>query len=150
MKLMWTGDYDPRALDVWSCAIVCITLFFHGIPWRIAKPEDPDYAKFLAGWHKFLLRNPKGKITKRESPSCGRAFAALPHTGVMRLILKMLHPDPDMRVSIQAALQDRAMRGVVCCSPDVDDQEAEPDAMDDGDIHTEIKRKHNHLPPNTS
>ncbi|KAH8701815.1 kinase-like domain-containing protein [Talaromyces proteolyticus] len=147
------GDYDPRSLDVWSCAIVCITLFFHGIPWQAAKPEDPGYSKFLAGWHKFLLRNPRGKVTKTEYPSCGEAFEALPSSRLRRIILKMLHPDPDMRITIDEVLRHQWIKNIECCSPETS-HVANPNApMDSSDsVSTQDARKkvakiHHHLPP---
>ncbi|KAJ2333290.1 hypothetical protein GGI00_002399, partial [Coemansia sp. RSA 2681] len=45
---MFTGkSYDGRKTDVWSAAIVYYTMVYNGIPWRAAKEEDPNYARFL-------------------------------------------------------------------------------------------------------
>jgi serine/threonine protein kinase len=146
-------DYDPRSLDVWSCAIVCLALFFRGTPWQAAKPEDANYSKFLAGWHKFLLRKPDGIITETEYPSCGRIFSALPKRSLKRLILQMLHPDPGRRIAIRDILEDRWMKTVECCcseSMKVDETDMSIDAADkhSGKLaRIKLQRMHNHIPP---
>ncbi|OKL63948.1 hypothetical protein UA08_00676 [Talaromyces atroroseus] len=147
------GDYDPRALDVWSCAIVCFTLFVRGSPWKAAKPEDPHYSKFLAGWHKFLLRNPDGVISDEESPFCGRIFTTFPKKGMNQLILKMLHPDPEVRISIEEALNDRCIKTIDCCSPDID-HETDTDTIFNAvykdslrAARKKMQKMHRHLPP---
>ncbi|KUL92157.1 hypothetical protein ZTR_02523 [Talaromyces verruculosus] len=152
------GDYDPRALDVWSCAIVCFTLFVRGSPWKAAKPEDPHYKKFLSGWHKFLLRNPDGIITETESPTCGRIFTTFPKKGLNHLILKMLHPDPEIRISIEDALNDRCIQTIDCCSPDIEHEAPQPivqqtrmqsvyDVVTKDSLRMARKKAHRHLPP---
>jgi serine/threonine protein kinase len=158
LKLINIGDYDPRALDVWSCAIVCFTLFVRGSPWKAAKPEDPHYRKFLAGWHKFLLRNPDGVITETESPTCGRIFTTFPKKGLNHLILKMLHPDPEIRISIEDALNDRCIQTIDCCSPDIEQEvpqqivqetrmETVFDVVNKDSLRMARKKAHRHLPP---
>lgn len=63
----------------------------------------------------------------------------------------MLHPDPEMRISIEDALEDRSMRGVECCSSDVD-QVTESDTTLDGsgEVESVMQTRHNHLPPEKS
>ncbi|KAE8553538.1 hypothetical protein TMatcc_007020 [Talaromyces marneffei ATCC 18224] len=152
------GDYDPRALDVWSCGIVCFTLFVCGSPWKAAKPEDPHYSKFLAGWHKFLLRSPDGKITETEAPTCGRIFTTFPKKGLNQLVLKMLHPDPEIRISIEDALNDRCIQTIDCCSPDIEHKAPQKivektgmqsvfDVVNNDSLRMARKKAHRHLPP---
>ena len=137
---------------------MCFTLFVRGSPWKAAKPEDPHYKKFLSGWHKFLLRNPDGIITETESPTCGRIFTTFPKRGLNLLILKMLHPDPEIRISIEDALKDRCIQTIDCCSPDVEQEVSQKIAQDTGmqsvfDVVNEDslrmarKKAHRHLPP---
>jgi hypothetical protein len=69
-----------------------------------------------------------------------------------RLILKMLHPDQEMRISIEDALEDRSMRRIVCCSPDVG-QVTETDTMLDGSVEVDavgVGKMHNHISPEKS
>ncbi|EED17604.1 serine/threonine protein kinase, putative [Talaromyces stipitatus ATCC 10500] len=157
-EVLAESDYDPRALDVWSCAIVCFTLFVRGSPWKAAKPEDPHYRKFLAGWHKFLLRNPNGVITETESPTCGRIFTTFPKKGLNQLVLKMLHPDPETRISIEEALNDKCIQTIDCCSPDIEHETTQQinqgtrmdtvfDVINKDSLRMARKKAHRHLPP---
>jgi protein-serine/threonine kinase len=148
------GDYDPRPLDIWSCAIVCLALFFGGTPWQAAKAEDVSYAHFMAGWDQFMLKKPDGIITETEYPSCGRVFSALPKAALRRLILKMLHPDPERRITIQDALSDRWVKRIECCCSDVKDVNKTIDSIDAADKGSAkvagqmiLHKVHNHLPP---
>lgn len=115
------GDYDPRPLDVWSSAIVCLALCFRGMPWQSAKPDDPNYAKFIASWDAFFKKNPDGCITETEYPSCGKLFSALHKEALRRLLLRMLHPNPEKRATMQEVLADRWMKVVECCCPEPGD-----------------------------
>ncbi|KAL1980234.1 hypothetical protein VTN96DRAFT_4439 [Rasamsonia emersonii] len=148
-----TGDYDPRPLDVWSCAIVCLALFFRGTPWQAARLTDVNYAKFIAGWDNFLLKKPDGIVTETEYPSCGRIFSALPKAALKRLVLRMLHPDPERRITIHDALRDRWVSRIECCCPDPKDT-VKPvnsiDAAKGSGKHAgqmKVQKVHNHLPP---
>lgn len=129
MLLSWTSlgansyadEYDPRPLDVWSCAIVCLALCFRGTPWEVAESKDPNFARFLKGWRIFIERKPDGIVTNMEYPSCGRIFSALHKESLRRLLLQMLNPDPDRRISIHEALNDRWIKTIDCCCPDLND-----------------------------
>lgn len=137
---------------------MCFTLFVKGSPWKAAKPEDPHYRKFLAGWHKFLLRNSDGVITEIESPACGRIFTTFPKSGLNKLILKMLHPDPEIRISIVDALNDPCIKTIDCCSPD-SELETAPlakqenrigtifDVVNKSNLRVTRQKMHRHLPP---
>lgn len=137
---------------------MCFTLFVRGSPWKAAKPEDPHYKKFLSGWHKFLLRNPDGIITETESPTCGRIFTTFPKRGLNHLILKMLHPDPEIRISIEDALNDRCIQTIDCCSPDIEQEAPQKiaqdarmqsvfDVVNEDSLRMARKKAHRHLPP---
>ncbi|KZF22982.1 kinase-like protein [Xylona heveae TC161] len=115
------GDYDPRALDVWSCAIVFLTMNYSGSPWRAAKTTEPYYQKFLSGWEAWLKTHPEGIITDDPNgghPKCGPVFLNLPSPAIRRLLLRMMHPDPEKRISIHDALSDRWVKTIECCSPE--------------------------------
>ena len=110
-------DYDPRALDVWSCAIILLTMIFKGNPWPAAGGDDPDplYAMFLQGWYKFLSQDPTRRITKHEYPNCGYLLKRLPKPSLRALVLKMLHYDPMRRCSVDEVLRDRCFGRIKCC-----------------------------------
>lgn len=120
-----TVAYDPRALDVWSCAIVCFALFFRGAPWNAAEPTDPMFAPYLRAWKTFEQQHPDGNLADMDIASFGRAFTHLPSFGLQRLLLSMLNPDPQKRISIDTALNDRFVRSIDCCCPDSATRERE-------------------------
>lgn len=70
----------------------------------------------------------------------------------------MLHPDPEIRISIEDALKDRCIQTIDCCSPDVEQEVSQKIAQDTGmqsvfDVVNEDslrmarKKAHRHLPP---
>lgn len=149
------GDYDPRPLDVWSCAIVFLTMTYSGSPWQAAKPEYEHYAKFKKGWDEWLKTHPDGQITDAPdgAPKCGILFTKLEHGPLKRLLLKMLHPIPEMRISIHDVLNAGVIRGTECCSPESEEEENEAACIDACKGAKQLKakatvqKKHSHLPP---
>lgn len=152
------GDYDPRPLDVWSCAIVLLCMIHKGSPWAAADRNHPDanYAKFLTGWDKFHQTHPDGVISGDEAPVCGPIFSHLGKTVLKVLLLKMLHPDPVKRISIHEALGDRWVKLIDCCC--AEDLSTEPvirinaAGKDSCKLagKMSIKKCHHHLPPKES
>lgn len=154
LTLSPTEDYDPRALDVWSCAIVFLTMTFCGSPWPSAERSHPFYQKFAAGWDTWLAKHPDGVITDDADgmPKCGPIFAHLDSPAIKRLMLKMLNPNPDKRVPIHEALNDRWVKTIDCCS--VEDYGLKEQAIDVAGSKSCklasklcVKKMHNHLPP---
>ncbi|MCJ1311569.1 hypothetical protein MMC25_005242 [Agyrium rufum] len=62
------GEYDPRPLDVWSCAIVYLSMHFGGQPWAEATTSDPGYKKFYNSYMAFLAK-PDENATTSETTS---------------------------------------------------------------------------------
>lgn len=150
-----TGDYDPRPLDVWSCAIVFLTMTFGGSPWPAAERSHSFYQKYAAGWDAWLAKHPDGVITDDPDegmPKCGPIFAHLDTPAIKRLMLKMLHPIPEKRISIQDALGDRWVKTIDCCS--LEDYTSKDSTIDVAGSKScklasklGVKKMHNHLPP---
>ncbi|OCK82487.1 Pkinase-domain-containing protein [Lepidopterella palustris CBS 459.81] len=149
------GEYDPRPLDIWSCAIVFMTMTFGGCPWQAAKPENQHYAKFKQGWDEWLATHPESKINDGPDgiPRCGKLFAAIEPPPIKRLILKMLHPLPDKRISIQEILALPYVKSLQCCCPEsFEDQgcciDASKKDVKAASKMTLTKRHlHHHIPP---
>ncbi|KAL1957728.1 hypothetical protein VTO42DRAFT_5571 [Malbranchea cinnamomea] len=149
------GSYDPRPLDVWSCAIVYLTLHFGGNLWPAADLKYDNYAAFSRGWDRFLEKNPEGVISDDSYPSCGPAFRALTNVSMKRLVLRMLHPDPSRRITIHDVLNDRHYKSIECCAPDHFEDYAIDvtciDAAGKGSCRAAnkmpVRRTHNHFPP---
>ena len=146
------GDYDPRPLDVWSCAIVYMTMKFGGAPWPAAEKQYAQYAKFLRGWQTFVAKHPDQLITDESgTPKCGELFTFLESQAMRRLLLRMLNPVPEKRIRIHQALNDRWVKTIECCSLDSDGV-----AVGTVDVAGKktcrlknggIQKLHNHLPP---
>jgi protein-serine/threonine kinase len=147
-----TGDYDPRCLDVWSCGILYLTLFHGGNVWQKADRSDPQYQKFAEGWDEFFAKFPDLPVDENNYPNCGHFISTLPNAGQRRLILKMLHPIPERRITIREALKDRVVKNIECCVAEED-----PDAPVGIDFASKegckmaakmkVQKKHNHQPP---
>ena len=150
-------DYDPRPLDVWSCAIVFLTMFWGGQPWSSASRSDPHFKKFIEGWDAFLAEKEDRLIDDEHQPKCGPLISKLPSSGMKRLMLKMLHPDPEKRISIQAALCDRWVKSIDCCCQDPDPKKDTLSRENSIDVTSRdgckaagkmlVIKKHNHFPP---
>ena len=154
MLTAFQGEYDPRPLDVWSCAIVLLTMIYGGGPWTKATEDQPFYAKFMSAWQKFLANNPDGVVTDKDYPSnAGPIFTHLPKPAIKILILKMMHPIPEKRISIQDAVGDRWVKTIECCSPESFDEDTK--AIIDASAGKScklaskmcVRKLHNHLPP---
>lgn len=150
-------EYDPVKLDVWSCAILYLTLCWNGQPWQSASRDEINYRVFQEGWHAFLERSPDGPIDENSYPSCGPIFSQLASDGQRRCILRMMHPDPKKRCTINDALHDRWLKKVECCSPDSEEQSSDSAASSAIDVAVEgscalmkkmkIQAMHHHTPP---
>ena len=151
------SEYDPTMLDVWSCGILYLTLCLNGQPWQSTSKHELNYRLFMEGWEAFLNRSPDGPIDENSYPSCGPIFAQLTSNGQRRCILRMLHPDPEHRCTINDALHDRWVKKVECCSPDLEQAGSDSSASSAIDVAVEgscalmkkmkIQAKHNHTPP---
>jgi serine/threonine protein kinase len=111
------GEYDPRPLDVWSCAIVYITMTFGGCPWQAAKSEFEYYARFKRGWQDWLKEHPEGELFEGPDgyPKCGKLFNMIEGPAMRHLVLKMLHPIPKKRITIREVLNTSLIRNIDCC-----------------------------------
>lgn len=139
--------YDPRAIDVWSCGIVYISLILRSTPWDAAIP-DPErhknYHIYASSWERFraahpdLARGPVDPDGPFPDMARSRQWAVLPKGEMLRLLFGMLNPDPQARVSAKEAVGSKAVALMECCQ-----QEGYS-----GDIKTrERKVMHRHLPP---
>ena len=159
---MALGDYDPRALDVWSCAIVYLTMTYGGGPWGEASSRDQLYSRFLTGWTDWYETHPDGEITDgpKGSPILPGMFSSKNAMGLTsvtspamrRLILKMLHPYPDKRADMHAVLLSNVIKGIDCCTAEGCDDEGKPLERSPTDCSLKgfkktIVKKHNHIPP---
>ena len=149
------GEYDPRPLDIWSCAILYIALVHSGNAWQQADKSDKQYRRFAEGWEDFLKQDPDRAIDERNMPDCGRVIDLLPTSGQRRLMLRMLHPNPEKRITIREVLKNPWVKSIECCCPDDESSDTEApigiDVAQKGSCKIAKKmtvlKKHDHLPP---
>ncbi|KAI1851986.1 hypothetical protein JX266_002839 [Neoarthrinium moseri] len=149
------GEYDPRALDVWSSAVVMIYLVFSANLWERAS-EDPsrkgndNYLKLVKAWEKFEAKKasrpdlPKEAMPRLDAFEFGFKTAAL-----RRLMFNMLHPDPAKRITISEVINSRWMRNVECCQLESYDDPVKFIDVSKKDCLKTMAGKiycHNHLP----
>lgn len=135
------GEYDPRAVDVWSCGVVYLTLVFGGNPWDHASPDCKNFNIYCDTWDQWLDKYPDGEIrNNRELPAFvyTKQFMMLDDVGTKRMVFGMLHPDPDKRWTIHDVLDCKTVNEYACCQ-----QEGYSD-----DIKKRQKKAlHHHEPP---
>jgi protein-serine/threonine kinase len=149
------GEYDPRPLDIWSCAILYIALVHGGNVWQQADKSDAQYRPLAEGWEEFLKQDPDRAIDESNMPDCGRVIDLLPTSGQRRLILRMLHPDPEKRITIREVLKNPWVKRIECCCPDDESSDTEApigiDVAQKGSCKIakklKVLKKHDHLPP---
>jgi len=143
------ADYDPRCVDVWSCAIVYLSLHFIGTPWEVASTDNSKYATFKNSWDEWLERHPgpEGAIGK-DGPLPAIATQSkkfmLRSQGAMHMIFGMLHPDPARRWKIHDAVEVVSDRDPKNGGPWPCCQQA---GYSDDIKMREKKVMHNHVPP---
>ena len=129
---------------------------YGGNPWPAADRGQPFYAKFATGWDRFLTSHPNGigeSDERNGMPNCGPLFSSLPKVGLKSLLLRMMHPIPEKRISIHNAISDRWVKNVDCCTVEEysGGQEKTIDAARSGSCKLaeklSVKKLHNHLPP---
>lgn len=148
------GPYDPRALDVWSSAIVMIHLVFGGAIWGRAEVSNnnTNYNALVKGWEKWKSRNsgPDREITDMDYPHVLAFDSYVKPPALRRVLLQMLNPDPSKRISIADVASNRWMKNVECCQPESYD---DPSLVIDASKKISLVRGqkkifcHNHLPP---
>ncbi|KAB2573316.1 Serine/threonine-protein kinase HAL4/SAT4 [Lasiodiplodia theobromae] len=160
------GPYDPRPMDVWSCAIALFYLSSQ-VPWGAADPDnDVKYAAYLHNWNDWLARHPDGDLSRDDAapdakdtaPKTSPAFQGLDNPSVKRLMIRMLCPYPERRITMREVLETATMRAVECCTPEnYCDEVAAPAVVDASSKkgckaarQAVVLKKHNHLPPKES
>lgn len=145
--------YDPRPLDVWSCAIVYITMTFGGCPWQAAKSEFEYYARFKRGWQDWLKEHPDGDLFEGPNgyPKCGKLFNMIEGPAIRHLILRMLHPIPEKRITIREVLNTSLIQNADCCCPEsFEDPKCCSNSTRPSSAHGRSSPKrplHHHVPP---
>lgn len=134
-------------------------MHYGGNPWPAADRSQPYYARFASGWDKFLANHADGVVDsddKNGMPHCGPLFVNIGKVGLSSLLLRMMHPIPEKRISIHTAIGDRWLKNVDCCSLEeyTGGHRTTLDAAGSGSCKLAgklvVKKMHNHLPPTKS
>lgn len=149
-------SYDPRALDVWSSAIIMIYMTFGGAIWTRAEPGNTHFDKLVKGWQDWEAKHPEpdAVISETDYPKCYALDFGVNPPALRRVLLQMLHPDPNKRIGIEEINSNRWMRNIECCQLEsYEEQGITIDATKkDCCIGKSGSRKifcHTHLPPKT-
>ncbi|KAE8350159.1 kinase-like domain-containing protein [Aspergillus coremiiformis] len=141
-----SGVYDARHVDIWACAVTGFVLFTGSHPWEMADEGDEDYCYYEEIWRFLLEEIPYAPLTGDNSP-LPRLFKHflenIPEEGLASLLLRMLHPFPEQRITIFEALEDPWLRDIECCIPE-SGLLSSIRGVESGDS---IPRRHDHLPP---
>jgi len=88
-------SYDPRAVDIWSCGIIFLAMFYNELPWKSA-----------------ILSNRKYKMWAEKG--INEIINDLPN-GPRQLITRMLEPDPNKRITMEEIYKDKWFKHINCC-----------------------------------
>ncbi|KAI1141043.1 kinase-like protein [Hypoxylon sp. FL0543] len=152
-------EYDPRALDVWSSAIVMLYLIFNANLWEKAQVDLPgqqmSYIELVTGWEKISAKraaNPDS-VAKDAYPKVHAFELYVNPVPLRRILLNMLNPDPTKRITMHDVVTNRWMKNVECCQLEsyedpvkfIDASKKDCMKSSTGKIFC-----HNHLPPTST
>lgn len=143
--------YDPRALDVWGSAIIMIYMIFGGAIWLSAEAGNANYDNLVRGWQRWDDKHEQGDCIKDgDYPFCKAMDIGINPPALRRVMLQMLHPDPNKRITMSEVMANRWVKNIECC---------QVESFDDPCQHIDATKKngskpgnkkifcHNHLPP---
>ncbi|KAF6844267.1 kinase domain containing protein [Colletotrichum musicola] len=145
-------QYDPRGQDVWSSGVIMIYLCFGGCIWKRAEDqkEQQYYQALVQAWSKWEKTQSQTDAEKSDLdyPKYAPFHNMVHPPPLRRVMLKMLHPDPDKRAKISDVVNYRWIKGIECCQVEnYDDPATMIDASKKSDAKLEKKVFcHNHLP----
>ena len=93
-------EFDPRAVDIWSCGVIYMAMRTGRQLWSVAKREDQFYSKYLKG------RKEKGGYKPIEQMKRARC---------RNVIYSMLDPVPHRRITGKQILNSEWGREIKCC-----------------------------------
>ncbi|KAJ1921817.1 serine/threonine protein kinase, partial [Tieghemiomyces parasiticus] len=100
-ELHYRRPYDPRASDIWSLGIVLFSMVLSKFPWKVARPDNSDYA---------LYANNHNRRT------C-KTISSFPIKDAQPLLAAMLHPDIAKRATMDDVFADPWFKSIGYCRP---------------------------------
>ncbi|RDW66936.1 hypothetical protein BP5796_09685 [Coleophoma crateriformis] len=146
------GEYDPRAIDVWSAAIVMISMTANGTLWPEAQlGSSMVYDSLVGGWQKWnSTHKDEGCINESDYPYVSFFDTFINPPALRRILLTMLNPDPSKRVTIHKVATNRWLKTIECCQADSEDGDEAVVIDASKTCPSKALKKighHNHLPP---
>lgn len=115
-------------------------------PWVQATIDQPEFTTIENAWKAWFLGDMTKVPNDLDHPHmAGPIGRSLTGSSATRCILRMLHPNPDVRCSINDVLHDSFMARVECCSPMTKWTQCQKSARGGRSVRKEIV--HNHMPP---
>lgn len=150
------APYDPRKADVWSAAVCMLVLTFGGPLWHEARTscKGTTYDDLIKGWQRWNTKHAGeeggGEVKEMDYPAVKVFDTYLKPPVLRRLLLQMLNPDPERRLTIEAVAATRWVRGIECCQLDTYDDPAnfiDASKANCTKINGNKLYCHDHLPP---
>jgi protein-serine/threonine kinase len=133
---------------------VMLHIIFGGSLWQKAESGNQHYDSLVKGWAKWDDKHPEdGSITETDYPFVTAFDQMVNPPALRRLLIRMLHPDPARRSTIDDVGSNRwLLKNVDCCQPNsYDDPATIVDASKKLKHSQKVGPKkivhHNHLPP---
>jgi serine/threonine protein kinase len=105
--------YDPRALDVWSIAIMFCCMTLRRFPWKAPKQSDNSFKLFTTKPDAKDVED--GEVVHRsKSKGPYRLLRLLPHSS-RALIGAMLELDPAKRISMEDVVNNEWIQSIEVC-----------------------------------
>ncbi|ORY94085.1 kinase-like domain-containing protein [Syncephalastrum racemosum] len=134
-------EYDPRKVDVWSCAVIYMAMKTGCLMWRVAVAgEDDDYDKYIMFRQLLDEERQKARMRAKQQESGGqldreqvlRARESIRKRakesgcdvleglefGAKKLIYRMLDPNPTKRILTTEVLHNEWFMRLDCCQAD--------------------------------
>ena len=141
-EILRRQEYDPRCVDVWSCAVVYLTLCAGGTPWDEASSNIKNFDAYCSSWQEYHDHFGEDMKIEKEGPlpriAHSKLFGMIRDPEAKCMMMGMLHPDPSKRWNAKQALDFDLVKEAPCCQ-----QTGYSD-----DIKTRQRKSlHNHIPP---
>ncbi|KAI9322375.1 kinase-like domain-containing protein [Dichotomocladium elegans] len=107
-EMFTAPQYDPRLCDVWSCAVIYMSMRTSNQLWHVAKKGEDDYYDRYLKFRRLIEE-------EHENARQERLKMARTPTSAKRVMYRMLDPTPQKRLTLSQLEQNEWFKGIVCC-----------------------------------
>lgn len=112
---------------------------------------NASYKKFADAWEKWMVSHPDGEIKDEQDgcPKTGKLFNSLDNPAIKRLMLKMLNPNPELRITMAEVINTSYFKKIECCTLESfeDSTKCSINAATKDLYKFTVRPKHYHVPP---